>query len=102
MYRKLPTSGTIDWIDITRPGFCPPDGTTPRALKQRLHVFTSSGEMLSGARAFVQVWSQLQGWRYLARIAKFPGLLPVMEITYRVFLVFRPWMQAVVRWRTQR
>lgn len=102
MYRKLPTRGTIDWIDITRPGFCPPDGTHTRALMQRFHVFTSGGEMLSGARAFVQVWSQLPGWRHLARMAQFPGLLPIMEITYRVFLVFRPSMQAIVRRRTQR
>lgn len=102
MYRKLPTRGTIDWIDIATPGFYPPDGTTRRALMQRFHVFTPSGEMVSGARAFVQVWSQLPGWRHLARMAQFPGLLPVMEITYRVFLVFRPSLQAIVRWQTQR
>ena len=102
LYRKLPTRGAIDWIDIAAPGFCPPNGTTGLALMQRLHVLTPDGEMVSGARAFVQMWSQLPRWRYLARIAKFPGLLPLMEIAYRVFLVFRPCVQAVVRWRTQR
>lgn len=102
MYRELPTRGTIDWIDIAAPGFCPPSGTTGPALMQRFHVLTPDGEMVSGARAFVQMWSQLPGWRHLARIAKLPGVLPVLEIAYRVFLVFRPCMQTVVRWRTRR
>lgn len=102
MYRKLPTRGVIDWIDIATPGFRPPCGITSPALMQRFHVLTPGGEMVSGARAFVQMWSQLPGWRHLARIAKFPGLLPVMEIAYRVFLVFRPCVQALVRWRAQR
>ena len=64
---------------------------------QRFHVITPDGALLSGARAFVHVWSQLPGWRRLAKLAVVPGVLPAMEGSYRVFLVFRPWMQSLYR-----
>jgi ubiquinone biosynthesis monooxygenase Coq7 len=97
MYRELPAVAPIEWIDISLPNYKPPAGITRRALMQRFHVVAPNGELLSGARAFVQVWSQLPGWRHLARLAKLPMAMAFMEMLYRFFLLFRPWMQAAYR-----
>ena len=64
---------------------------------KRFHVITPDGEMLSGARAFAYVWFQLPGWRFLARLAEIPSVLVLMEASYRVFLVFRPWLHTTYR-----
>lgn len=102
MYRKLPASAPVAWIDISAPQYVPPSGMTRAALMRRFHARTPQGELLSGARAFVHVWSRLPGWRHLARLAALPLVLPAMEMSYRLFLVFRPWMQAGYRRLHQR
>ena len=43
---------------------------------ERFHVITPGGVLLSGARAFVYVWSQLPGWRHLARLAQSRKIAP--------------------------
>ena len=69
---------------------------------QRFHVSTTDGQLLSGARAFVYVWAQLPGWKHLAKIALIPGVVQMLEAGYRIFLVFRPWMQRTYRrWLTR-
>lgn len=100
MYRKLPAREMLDWIDISAPGYTPPPGMTQAALMQRFHAIAPDGAVLSGAKAFVHVWSHFPGWRYLARFAKVPGVLYLMDAGYRAFLVVRPGMQAAYRrWR---
>jgi 3-demethoxyubiquinol 3-hydroxylase len=102
MYRKLPARAKVQWVDVSNPSYCPPHGTTRALLMQRFHAITPEGELLSGARAFMHVWALLPGWHYLARAAKVPGILWLMETTYRTFLIFRPWMQAAYRrWSTK-
>ena len=98
-YRRLPARSPIDWIDVSAVGYCAPRGTTKKLLMKRFHVVTPAGEMVSGARAFAHMWSQLPGWRVLGLVAKLPGILQVMEISYRLFLPVRPLIQAVLRFR---
>lgn len=86
----------LNFLDIS-------DASTPcssdeRAqLLARFHVQKPDGSRLSGAEAFVAMWERLPGWRWLARIARLPGMLPVFEVAYRVFLKLRPGMQAAAR-----
>ena len=97
MYRGLSGPQVLQWVDISGPGYCPPKGMTRDALMRRFHAIRPDGQLLSGARAFVHVWSQLPGWRHLASLANLPGLLGLLELSYRAFLVLRPWMQAGYR-----
>lgn len=56
---------------------------------RRFHVRDRAGQWSTGAAAFVLLWSQLGGYRWLARSVKMLRLLPLMEKTYTLFLAWR-------------
>jgi len=62
---------------------------------KRFHVRKPDGELLSGAKAFVEVWRLAPGWTWAARLASIPGVLSIMEVSYRGFLVVRPAISAL-------
>jgi 3-demethoxyubiquinol 3-hydroxylase len=68
-------------------------------LLARFHVQRADGTRLDGAAAFVEMWRRLPGWRLLARVARLPGMLPLLELAYRAFLRVRPALQALARRR---
>jgi len=68
-----------------------------KALLARFHIQRADGSRLSGAAAFVAMWSRLPGWRWLARLAQLPGMLVVFEWGYKVFLRVRPAVQRLAR-----
>lgn len=66
-------------------------------LLARFHVEKADGSRIDGAAAFVAMWDRLPGWHWLGKIAKFPGVLVILEISYKGFLVIRPSIQSMVR-----
>jgi predicted DCC family thiol-disulfide oxidoreductase YuxK len=66
-------------------------------LLARFHVEKSDGTRIDGAAAFVAMWDRLPGWRWLAKIAKLPGVLYLLEAAYKGFLIIRPRMQSFAR-----
>lgn len=97
LYRSLPSAMPIDWQDVSAASPEGLHGVAQAQLMRRFHVRTAAGTMLSGARAFAHVWSQLPGWRYLAFLFRIPGVTLLMEGLYRLFLKVRPAVQALVR-----
>lgn len=86
------------FVDISREAEGAPAFSGDRAaLLARFHVQRADGSRLSGAAAFVAMWSRLPGWRWLARLARLPGMLSVLELAYRGFLRVRPGLQVVAR-----
>jgi ubiquinone biosynthesis monooxygenase Coq7 len=90
MYQQLPSRQPLAWVDVSGDSAQAWAGKSRDELMQRFHVITPQGEVLDGAQAFVHLWQQLPRWRYLALLARVPGVLLVMEALYRVFLWGRP------------
>lgn len=89
-YRRRDGAGMLGFTDISAPGADLPEGVSrPRALAL-FHVHAVDGRVLSGAAAFAELWHHVPGWRWLGRLAALPGMLWVMERSYRVFLLLRP------------
>jgi ubiquinone biosynthesis monooxygenase Coq7 len=86
------------FLDISQPAAGTAAFAEERAaLLARFHVQRSDGSRLHGAAAFVAMWGRLPGWRWLARLARLPGMLTLLEVAYRVFLKLRPALQVIAR-----
>ena len=100
VYRRLPPTGPVVFIDISSPSQPAPLGKSRQALLARFHVRHADGRFESGARAFIALWARLPYWHWLARLGALPGATSLFEVTYRLFLRIRPTMQrAAVRYR---
>ena len=94
LYQSLTPQHAVAWQDVSGPdtGL----NQTERArYMARFHVRLEDGRMVSGAAAFVALWLVMPGWRWLGRMARLPGVTPVLELAYRGFLHVRPCLQ---RW----
>jgi predicted DCC family thiol-disulfide oxidoreductase YuxK len=94
-YRRKDHFGALCFVDVSHTDALVPDGLTQRRAMERFHVRTENGALLSGAAAFVQIWSRLPQWRWAARAAAFPGMLALLELSYRLFLPARPTLAAI-------
>lgn len=89
-YRKQDSDSKLIFHDVScvdRP--LEADLSRTQAMR-RFHVRRPDGDLVSGASAFVSLWTQLPRWRWVARIATVPGVLPILEVAYRIFLPIRP------------
>jgi len=67
-YRALDTEGRVEWVDIAATDFNPAVYGVDRAsAMQRLHAFDHSGGLHLGVSAFVLIWRNLPGYRWVAR-----------------------------------
>jgi predicted DCC family thiol-disulfide oxidoreductase YuxK len=82
-----------------------PDLTKESGMS-RFHVRRSDGRLVSGAAAFVNVWSQLPRWQWAARISALPGVLVLLELSYRLFVPARLALAGILaaakRWRPEK
>lgn len=88
-YQRKDQDRALCFVDISETGAVPPDGITQERAMERFHVRASDGRVLSGAAAFVEVWTRLPRWRWAARAASLPGALIALEWGYRIFLPVR-------------
>jgi predicted DCC family thiol-disulfide oxidoreductase YuxK len=95
-YAALPAAGDICFVDVSSPGVLLNADLSREAALSRFHVRRPDGTLVSGAAAFVEIWKGLPGWRWGARLARFPGVLWVLESGYRVFLPIRPVLSRLV------
>lgn len=89
-YRRKDSLGALSFIDVSKPDAAVPVGLTQSRAMERFHVRAGNGALLSGAAAFVELWARLPRWRWAARAAAIPGVLSVLELSYRLFLRGRP------------
>jgi predicted DCC family thiol-disulfide oxidoreductase YuxK len=91
-YRRSDYSGALCFVDISDPQSLVPAGLTRRQAMERFHVRVEDGALLSGAAAFIEVWTRLPRWRWAARVAALPGAIAALEFGYGVFLPLRPFI----------
>ncbi len=91
-YRRKDHDHALCFVDISETNSAPPEGITQERAMKRFHVRASDGRVLSGAAAFVEVWTRLPRWRWAARAASLPGALIALEWGYRLFLPVRPFI----------
>ncbi len=89
-YRAQAEGTGLTFVDVADPDNLPGDDLSQSDAMARFHVRRPDGTLLSGARAFVAVWETLPRWRWAARVARLPGVVPLMELGYRAFLPVRP------------
>lgn len=72
-----------------------PDGVSREDALARFHVRLGSGEVVSGAAAFIALWRATPRFRLLGRLASVPPLPWLLEKAYLGFLKARPmWRKA--------
>ena len=98
VYSGLRPDTPLCFADVSDAALPLPPGTTREQLLARFHVRRADGELLSGAQAFLALWTVLPGWRWLARAGQLPGAAWAMERVYRLFLRWRPALQ---RWASR-
>ncbi len=91
-YRRKDQGRALCFVDISETGAAPPEGISKERAMKRFHVRASDGRVLSGAAAFVEVWTRLPRWRWAASAASLPGALITLEWGYRFFLPVRPFI----------
>ena len=83
-YRGQTASESIRWVDLAR---CEqsdlPTGFRDVALR-RFHLLEADGHAVTGAAAFLRLCAAYP------RLARLPGVLPLLERGYRLFLRLRP------------
>lgn len=95
-YRRAEGGDALRWVDAQAcsPAELGDDLDRPAALA-KLHVRRADGTLVRGAAAFVEIWSALARWAWVARLARIPGVVPLMDVGYAAFLHLRPlWRRA--------
>jgi predicted DCC family thiol-disulfide oxidoreductase YuxK len=98
LYRGACGDVPLRFADVSDETIALPPSLTRDTALARFHVRRADGQIVSGAHAFLALWSVLPRWRWLARIGRVPGVAWLLERAYRGFLVFRPSLQ---RWATR-
>ena len=94
-YRRKDQAGALCFVDVSQPGAMTLEGINQQRAMERFHVRARDGRVLSGAAAFVEVWTRLPKWRWAARAASLQGALTALELGYRMFLPVRPFISRV-------
>ena len=97
-YQKLDIARKLGWVDVSQNHATCPDGFCQQDLIKRFHVRTNEGQVVSGAAGFALMWTMLPGaWKYAGLIAQWWPMNALLELAYRTFLPFRPWLQRRAR-----
>lgn len=97
IYMRADKAGAIEWLDVSAQQQLNMLPLPHKTLLARFHVQRPNGELMSGARGFIEMWRWLPGWRLLSKACSLPGLPSILEVSYRAFLKVRPSVQRMFR-----
>jgi predicted DCC family thiol-disulfide oxidoreductase YuxK len=91
-YRKCAAAAPIQFVDITDSTFdASQHGLDPNRVHRVMHVKVGD-EVRTGLDAFIAIWLTLPRYRWLARLARMPGVHALLTLGYRAFAAIRPWL----------
>lgn len=97
-YRKQRGSEQIQFIDICAPGFdARAEGVDPVAVHQVMHVKRSDGNLATRVDAFIEIWSALPKYRWLAQVARTRVARYGLDAGYSIFTKMRPLLPRYAR-----
>jgi predicted DCC family thiol-disulfide oxidoreductase YuxK len=83
-YRRMDRAQSLLWVDITRePERVQSYGLTVERAMQRFHVLDALGRWQTGVAAFLELWSHLPYYRWLASVVRALRLTGPLEILYQ-------------------
>ncbi|WP_371810083.1 thiol-disulfide oxidoreductase DCC family protein [Ruegeria sp. HKCCD7319] len=89
-YASCEGAERVRFVDVSKSNALIDANLTRQEAMDRFTVRRPDGELVSGARGFTELWGTLPKWRWLARVASIPGVTPLLELAYRIFLPLRP------------
>lgn len=79
----------IRWIDVhTNPGALSEIDASLNQVRERLYIKDLNGQLNVGVDAFIYLWSQTNGQRWLARLFRFPIFNQFSRWMYNFFAKF--------------
>lgn len=89
-YRKRRGADRLLWIDITQDEtMLASHGLSRAHAMARFHVLDAAGNWHTGAWGFVELWSHLPVYRWLARLLRALRLVPLLDRAYSHFAHWR-------------
>ena len=90
LYRNKKSSAPLEFVDVSVAQANYPTGLSRKTAMARFHVHSKERGLISGARAFSELWKRIPGWKTLGHVTSLPGVGLFFEGVYRLFLVLRP------------
>lgn len=89
-YRRLDRDLRIDWRDLhAADAELARHGLTPMQAMRLLHAVDRQGRRVCGVPAFMLIWRELPGYRWLARLLEWLRLVGLLDHAYRRFARWR-------------
>ena len=90
----------IEWVDVhNNPDAVSEVGSSLEQVRERLYFKDTNGVLNIGADAFIQLWLQTPGQRWLGRLFQLPIIKQIFHFSYNRFarLLYR-WNRAKKHW----
>ncbi|MBT4204000.1 MAG: DUF393 domain-containing protein [Rhodobiaceae bacterium] len=86
-YKKI-SDDSFEWIDITNnEDALSLTSKSQKDLLRRLHVI-NQGKVIVGAEAFIVIWSNMDKYKFLAKIFSFKPCFMVFHYSYEIISYF--------------
>lgn len=89
-YSVIAPSRTFNWQDITvSADLLKQCGISLSQGLKILHALDDHGVLHTGVDAFLLIWRQLSGWRWLSRLVSLPIVYSIARLAYSLFAEWR-------------
>jgi len=90
----------IQWVDVhNNPDAASEVGSSLEQVRERLYVKDANGKLNIGADAFIFLWLQTPGLRWLGRFSQLPLIRQIFRLIYNGFArLLYIWNRALKHW----